>query len=53
MATADVLYGVTLQESGISQRVAVRFGDWEKKNGQNGSTAEPTPSESSQGFAGR
>src|SRR5438874_4744152 len=28
MATADVLYGVTMQESGISKRVAVRFEDW-------------------------
>jgi chromosome segregation protein len=28
MAVADVLYGVTMQESGISKRVAVRFEDW-------------------------
>jgi chromosome segregation protein len=28
MATADVLYGITMQESGISKRVAVRFEDW-------------------------
>jgi chromosome segregation protein len=28
MAAADVLYGVTMQESGISKRVAVRFDDW-------------------------
>lgn len=28
MAAADVLYGVTMQESGISKRVAVRFEDW-------------------------
>src|SRR5262249_6553843 len=28
MATADVLYGVTMQESGVSKRVAVRFEDW-------------------------
>jgi chromosome segregation protein len=28
MACADVLYGVTMQESGISRRVAVRFEDW-------------------------
>jgi chromosome segregation protein len=28
MACADVLYGVTMQESGISKRVAVRFDDW-------------------------
>lgn len=30
MASADVLYGVTMQESGISKRVAVRFDDWEE-----------------------
>lgn len=28
MAAADVLYGVTMQESGISKRVGVRFEDW-------------------------
>jgi chromosome segregation ATPase len=28
MACADVLYGVTMQESGISRRFAVRFADW-------------------------
>jgi chromosome segregation protein len=28
MQVADVLYGVTMQESGISKRVAVRFEDW-------------------------
>ncbi len=28
MASADVLYGVTMQESGISKRIAVRFDDW-------------------------
>jgi chromosome segregation protein len=28
MACADVLYGITMQESGISRRFAVRFEDW-------------------------
>ena len=38
MTVADVLYGVTMQESGISKRVAVRFEDWPEdalpQNGQ-------------------
>ena len=28
MAAADVLHGVTMQESGVSKRVAIRFEDW-------------------------
>jgi chromosome segregation protein len=28
MACADVLYGITMQESGISRRFAVKFEDW-------------------------
>jgi chromosome segregation ATPase len=28
MAAADVLYGVTMAESGVSTRFSVRFEDW-------------------------
>src|SRR5437660_9839435 len=28
MACADMLYGVTMQASGVSRRIAVRFEDW-------------------------
>jgi chromosome segregation protein len=28
MACADVLFGVTMQESGVSRRISVRFEDW-------------------------
>jgi chromosome segregation protein len=49
MASADVLYGITMQESGISKRVAVRFEDWPDD--------EPAPAETAQkdlgSFGGR
>jgi chromosome segregation protein len=32
MACADVLYGVTMQESGVSRRFAVRFEDYADEN---------------------
>jgi chromosome segregation protein len=49
MACADVLYGITMQESGISRRVAVRFEDWpEDGPSQNGSMEKDTSS-----FSGR
>ena len=28
MSAADTLYGISMQESGISKQVAVRFDDW-------------------------
>jgi chromosome segregation protein len=34
MACADVLYGVTMQESGVSRRMAVRFNDWASEERQ-------------------
>jgi chromosome segregation protein len=34
MACADVLYGVTMQESGISRRFSVRFEDWPDEDQQ-------------------
>ena len=29
MSCADVLYGITMQESGVSRRMAIRFQDWQ------------------------
>lgn len=31
MAAADVLYGITMQESGVSKRMAIRFEDWDEE----------------------
>jgi chromosome segregation protein len=33
MQCADVLYGVTMQESGISRRISIRFEDWKEEGG--------------------
>lgn len=48
MTVADVLYGITMQESGISKRVAVRFEDWQVDASSNGQAAAhaDSPSES-------
>jgi len=34
MAGADVLCGVTMQESGVSRRIAIRFEDWPEDSRQ-------------------
>ena len=47
--TALFLHGVTMQESGISKRVAVRFDDWPNE-GKNGTADHGNKPES---FAGR
>ena len=42
MSVCDVLYGITMQESGISKRVGVRLEDWpDDGQGPSTETAEP------------
>jgi chromosome segregation protein len=52
MACADVLYGVTMQESGISKRVAVRFDDW-PSDGETAEAAAGNGSPPAPEFGGR
>jgi chromosome segregation protein len=51
MAVADVLYGITMQESGISKRVAVRFEDY-REEPEAASLAQTTENGSGNGLAG-
>lgn len=46
MAAADVLYGITMQESGVSKRVAVRFEDWPEDEKPSPASPEPTLAQS-------
>lgn len=39
MSCADVLYGITMQESGVSRRMAIRFQDWKSDEKQKGEPA--------------
>jgi chromosome segregation protein len=54
MTVADVLYGITMQESGISKRVAVRFEDYPDDPPTTGSNGEQRAPAATDGqFAGR
>jgi chromosome segregation protein len=44
MAAADLLYGVTMEESGVSKRLSVRFEDVDENGAIRGAASQPPAS---------